>query len=236
MKAMILAAGRGERLRPLTDNIPKCMIPVGDKPLLEHTIERLSKCGVKDIIINLCHLSEKIMDHFGDGRRWGINIQYSMEKQLLGTAGGVRNVSWFFDEPFLVWYGDNICTCDLERLFLFHSTKGGVATIALYQRSDVSQSGIVGVDGYDQIIRFLEKPTAEQAFSNLVNAGVYVLDPRVFRWIPEEGSSDFARDVFPAMLADNQPLFGYRLSSRELLWWIDRPEDLDNLNKRWKTQ
>jgi NDP-sugar pyrophosphorylase family protein len=236
IKAMILAAGRGDRLRPLTDRMPKCMVPIGGKPLLEHTIEWLAQCGVTDVIINLFHLPHVVMDHFQDGHRWGIRIEYSIEDHPLGTAGGVRNAAWFFDGPFFLWYGDNLSRCDLKRLNLFHRNKGGSASIALYQRDDVSQSGIVGIDGDDRIVGFLEKPRSDQVFSNLVNAGIYLLDPRIFDWIPKEGASDFALDVFPAMLANGQAMYGYRLSQKEELWWIDRPEDLANLSKRWKTE
>jgi len=237
MKAMLLAAGQGSRLRPLTDRIPKCMIPVGGKPILEHTIEWFARSGVTEIIVNLCSLPQVIMDYFGHGDRWGVRITYSLEEQSLGTAGGVKNAAWFFDDgPFLVWYGDNLSHCDLDRLYRFHCAKGGLATIALHHREDVSQSGIVGLDDVDRIMRFLEKPTPEQTFSHWVNAGIYVLDPAVLGFIPAEGIPDFGRDIFPRMLAAGWPLYGYRLTDAEGLWWIDRHEDLTRVQQEWKEE
>ena len=235
-KAMILAAGRGNRLRPLTDQVPKCMVPIGRKPLLEYTIERFAFHGVKEIVMNLHHLPDTIMDHFQDGQRWGVKITYSMERELLGTAGGVRNVASFFDGPFIVWYGDNLSRCDLNRMWRFHSDHCAVGTIALFEREEVSQSGIVGIDSDGRIERFHEKPHGTQVFSNLVNAGIYIFDRGVFDWIPKTGASDFAAEVFPLMLSNQQPLFGYRLSREENLWWIDRPEDLSRVEHEWELQ
>jgi mannose-1-phosphate guanylyltransferase/phosphomannomutase len=229
-KAMILAAGQGTRLRPLTEHVPKCMIPVRGKPVLQHIIEWLGKCGVTEIIINLYYLPQVIIDHFGNGRRWGVQITYSMENRPLGTAGGVKNVAWFFDKgPFFIWYGDNLSACDLYRLYTFHRTKSGLATIALHHRDDPIHSGIVGLDEDDRIVRFLEKPQPNQVFSHWVSAGIFVLEPAILDFIPAEGSPDFGRDVFPAVLAATQPLYGYRMSANEGVWWIDTPADLDRV-------
>jgi len=126
MKAMLLAAGLGTRLRPLTNQMPKCMVPVDGKPILERNIEWLCKYGITEIVINLYHLPEVVMDYFGDGSRWGVDITYSIEREILGTAGGVKHVARLFDEgAFLVWYVDNLSTCDLKRLITFHQAKGG---------------------------------------------------------------------------------------------------------------
>jgi NDP-sugar pyrophosphorylase family protein len=206
------------------------MVPVDGKPVLEYNIEWLRKCGVTELVINLFHLPEVVMGYFGDGSRWGVHITYSIEKEPLGTAGGVKNVEWFFDRLFFVWYGDNISKCDLQRLYRQHRAKGGLATIALHHREDVTQSGIVGLDAGDRIVRFFEKPRPDQAFSHWVNAGIYVLEPAVLEFIPHDGAPDFGRDVFPALLAAGQPLYGYRLSADEGLWWIDTPEDLEKVN------
>lgn len=226
MKAMLLAAGQGTRLRPLTERIPKCMVPLSGKPLLEYTIEWLRRYDVTQIIINLYHLPEAIRGYFGDGQKWGVRITYSLEDKPLGTAGGVKNAAWFFDGPFFVWYGDNLSTCDLNRLYAFHQARGGIATIALYHRDDPTQSGIVALDKNDRVVRFLEKPEPQEVFSHWVSAGIFVLEPAVLDFIPAEGSPDFGRDVFPAMLAAGQPLYGHRLSEGEDLWWIDTAEDL----------
>ena len=227
MKSMLLAAGLGTRLRPLTDNLPKCMLPIAGKPVLEHNLEWLKKYGVTEVMINLYHLPQVVKDYFGDGSNWGMKVAYSLEKEILGTAGGVKNVAWFFeDNPFLVWYGDNLSTCDLGRLLQFHREKGGALTIALFQREDVTRSGILGLAEDDRVVRYLEKPGDEEVFSHWVNAGIMVLEPEVLGYIPSNGPADFGRDVIPAMLAEGQRLFGYRMSSDEGLWWIDTPEDL----------
>jgi NDP-sugar pyrophosphorylase family protein len=253
MKAMILAAGQGTRLRPLTERIPKCMVRIGGKPILEHTIEWLRRYGVTEIIINLHHLPEAIRGYFGDGQKWGVRITYSLEHRPLGTAGGVKNVAWFlvvspvepFDgpfgsaqgRPFFVWYGDNLSTCRLDRLWEFHSVKGGIATIALYYRDDPTPSGIVGLDEDDRIVRFQEKPQPNQVFSHWVSAGIFVLEPQVLEAIPAEGAPDFGRDVFPALLAAGQSLYGYRMSADEGLWWIDTPEDLRRMESgKWRME
>jgi NDP-sugar pyrophosphorylase family protein len=224
---MILAAGKGTRLGPLTTHIPKVMLPVGGKPVLERNVEWLAGFGITELMINLCHLPQTVQEYFKDGSRWGASITYSLESEPLGTAGGVKNVEWFFDQPFIVWYGDNLCTCNLDRLAHFHQSKGGIATIALYRRPDVTASGIAGLDQENRILRFVEKPPSEQVFSHWINAGLYVLEPRIFEYIPR--CSDFGRDVFPALLAREQPIYGYRMSPGENLWWIDTPEDLERV-------
>ena len=232
MKAMLLAAGMGTRLRPLTDNLPKCMMPVGGKPILAHTIQRLKTYGINDVMINLHYLPEKVIEYFGDGSKWEIKIDYSLEKEILGTAGAVKNVADYFEgKPFLVWYGDNLCACDIERLINFHQAEARLATIALYQREDVAQCGIVGMDSGNRITRFLEKPGPEQVFSHWVNAGIYILEPEVLSYISLNTPSDFGRDVFPTLLADGWHLYGYCLSKMEKFWWSDTLEDLRRTQK-----
>ena len=233
-KAMILAAGEGSRLRPLTERIPKGMIPVGGKPVLQHALEWLRGYGVREVVINLCHLPDPIRDHFGDGRRWGVRIEYSPEDRLLGTAGGVKQAARYFQEPFLVWYGDNLSTCRLDRLWRLHRARGGLATIALHYREDPSQSGIVAVDARDRITRFLEKPQPHQMFGRWVNAGILVLDPAALETIPADRPTDFGKDIFPAWLEAGKPLYGYRMSpAEEKLVWIDTLADLGRAEGRW---
>ena len=230
-KAMLLAAGRGERLHPLTDRVPKCMVPVWGKPVLEHNIEHLVQFGVNDLMINLCYLPNVVMDYFGDGEKWQVNITYSVEEEALGTAGGVKKVENYFDDSFFLWYGDNISCCNLDNLFYFHTQKCSVATMALFYRENPTASGIVALDENDRITRFLEKPKGEEVFSHWVNAGIYVLEPAVFDKIPANKSYDFSREVFPELLDSRVPLYGYRMGPDEGLWWIDTPEDLECVNK-----
>jgi mannose-1-phosphate guanylyltransferase len=225
-KAMLLAAGLGTRLHPLTDSVSKCMIPIAGKPLLEHNVGVLRSYGVTDLVINLHHLPETVMNHFGDGSGFGVRITYSHEPELLGTAGAVKKVERFFDGPFFIWYGDNLSTCRLDRLWQFHQSRRGVATIALHHREDPTRSGIVGLDLDDRITRFLEKPRPDQIFSNWVSAGILVLEREVLKAIPAESVVDFGRDVFPALTQQDCAVFGYRMSEDESLWWIDTTEDL----------
>lgn len=225
-KAMILAAGEGTRLRPITAEIPKGMVPVAGKPVLEHAVERLARFGVQEIVINLCHLPGVIQEHFGDGRRWGVHIIYSEEPRALGTAGGVRRVRWFFDRPSYIWYGDNLSTCDLARLYAAHCAARGVATIALFHREDPWASGVAELGPGDRIVRFVEKPRPGHTTSRWVNAGIYVIEPAFVEAIPEEGTPDFGKDIFPPILAQGLRLTGYRMSPAERVWWIDTPDDL----------
>lgn len=233
-RAMILAAGRGSRLGSITERRPKCMLSVGGKTILEQAIENLRRHGIRNIVINLALLPGAVMDYLGNGGKWGVRISYCVEPRMLGTAGGVKNAEWFFDGPFLVWYGDNLSTCDLSRLCSFHREKGGVATIALFHREDVEASGIVGLDAEDRITRFLEKPGPDRVFSHWVNAGIYVLEPEVLDAIPPTGASDFGKDIFPALLARNDRLYGYRMSESEGLWWVDTPDDLRRVEEQYR--
>jgi NDP-sugar pyrophosphorylase family protein len=229
MKAMMLIAGSGTRLRPLTNHLPKCMVPVAGKPVLQHAIEWCRGFGIQEFVLNPCYLPEVVTSYFGDGRRFGVHIHYSPEQEALGTAGAVKRAARHFDGPFLVWYGDNVSRCNIARLCESHRAKGGLATIALHPREEVSQSGIVGLDAGDRITRFLEKPLPEQVFSHWVNAGIYILERAVLEAIPGDVPSDFGGDVLPRLLAGGAALYGYRLSEDEGLWWLDRPEDLERL-------
>ncbi|TMI85022.1 MAG: nucleotidyltransferase family protein [Bacillati bacterium ANGP1] len=234
VRAMILAAGLGTRLRPLTDHTPKCMVPLGGKPLLEHGILWLRKHGITELVINLHHLPDVVTGYFGDGGRWGVRITYSHEPQVLGTAGGVKNVEGLFRGPFFVWYGDNLSTCRLDRLWERHDAHGGVATIALHYREDPAHSGIVAEDDQGRIVRFLEKPRPGEVFSHWVNAGIYVLEPAVLDAIPGGRAVDFAHEVFPGLLAAGRPVYGYRMAEDEHLWWIDGPDDLRRVEHLWR--
>ncbi len=224
-KAMLLAAGKGTRLRPLTETVSKCMVMIAGKPILEHNVERLKSYGVREVVINLHYQPDSITAHFGDGSRLGVHITYSFEPELLGTAGAVRKVAAMFDAPFFVWYGDNLSDCRLDRLWHLHAARGGVATIALHHRDDPTQSGIVGLDTDDRILRFLEKPRAEQVFSHWVSAGILVLEPQALDAIAANESVDFGRDVFPKLLEQGEALFGYRMAADEHLWWVDTLAD-----------
>ncbi|MYK39941.1 MAG: nucleotidyltransferase family protein [Gemmatimonadetes bacterium] len=222
MKAMILAAGRGTRLRPLTDEIPKAMVPFAGKPLLEHVVRLLARHGFDDLVINLHHLPQVITDYFGDGRAWGVSITYSLEDELLGTAGAVRQVADCFDGPFLVYYGDNLTNFDLGDLWQTHQREGKIASIGLLWMDDPTTRGIVGLDARNRITRFIEKPRPDQVFDNYwVNAGIYALQPEILDRIPPNTPCDFS-EVFADLLAAGRPLLGHPL--RGQLLSTDTPE------------
>ncbi len=211
MKAMILAAGEGTRLRPLTLTVPKPMIPIVGVPLLARTLDWLAGEGVTEAAVNLFHRPQSIPDFFGD--EWhGIRLHYFFEETLRGTAGGVKGAAGVLsDAPFYVIYGDNLIHADLGRLATFHAGHGGAATVALFHHPNPSAAGIVGTDDDGRITRFVEKPPPDQIFSDTANAGVYVLDPSVLSAIPDEGPSDFGKDIFPRLLTQGAALYGTML-------------------------
>jgi NDP-sugar pyrophosphorylase family protein len=226
LKAFVLAAGAGTRLRPLTDTAPKPMVPIAGRPILEHNLRRLAEQGVSEVVMNLHHLPDVIREHFGDGSRLGLSIRYSYEPELLGTAGALRPWKHVFTEPFLLLYGDNLNGCDFRQLAAFHRARGAFATVALFWREDTSQSGIAETDDEGRVRRFLEKPPPDQAFSKWVNAGALFLEPAAVDLIPPAGAPDFSRELLPKWIAEGRAVYGYRMSAAEPLWWIDTPADL----------
>jgi NDP-sugar pyrophosphorylase family protein len=225
MQAVILAAGEGRRLRPLTELVPKPMLSVAGKPILEHNVRLLARHGIDRIFINTHHCAESIVRHFGDGAAFGVKIEYSNEDTILGTSGALLPLRDRLPSTFLVLYGDNLTTCDIGAFISFHGAKRGVASIAVYERENATAGGIVSIGDDERILRFLEKPKSDEIFSSWVNAGIVLCEPEIFGSIPP-GFSDFGKDVFPAMIADRKALFAYRMDkNRERLWWIDSPED-----------
>ncbi len=230
MRAFVLAAGEGRRLRPLTDAVPKPMIEIAGRPLLEYNVRMLARFGITEIFVNLHHRAEVVRDYFGDGSAFGVRMTYSYEPELLGTAGALVPVRDALRERFLLLYGDNLTTCDLDRMRAAHP-EGALATVALFERDDVSQSGVVafaGGDEPDRIASFIEKPQPGQAPSHWVSAGIMLFEPSIFEFIPPRGPSDIGRDVLPAALAAGAHVHGYRM--RERLWWIDSLEDYRRTN------
>jgi len=200
MRAMVLAAGLGTRLRPLTYEITKPMVPVLDRPVMEHILELLARHGFDQVIANLHYFPETIRDYFGE------RLQYRFEEELLGTAGGVRACASFFgEEPFLVISGDALTDIDLSALSARHRESGGVATLAVKQVPDTREYGVVLHDREGRITGFQEKPTPEEALSNLGNCGIYVFDARIFDYFPERPFADWAKDVFPVLLENDVP-------------------------------
>jgi len=202
------------------------MLDIGGRPILEHNVRLAAAHGITDLVINLHHAPQTVVDHFGDGSAFGVSIRYAFEPELLGTAGALVPVRDFFEhETFAVLYGDNFTTCDLSALVARHRTARAVATIALFEREDPQASGIVAFDDAGIVTRFLEKPKPEEIFSRWVNAGVLIFEPTVLAGIPPAGPSDFGRDILPAMLARGERIAAYRMT--EDLWWIDSPADYE---------
>jgi NDP-sugar pyrophosphorylase family protein len=210
MKAMLLAAGKSTRLRPYTDRIPKPMIEIGGKPLLEHNLDLLRRHGITEAVINLHHMPEVVTGYFGDGSRLGMGLTYSYEPELLGTAGAVKEMEVKFrDAPFCVLYADNLTGCDITGMVAFHQAKGGIGTISVYECEDPTVSGIFGLDANRRVVRFVEKPPPELVFSNLANGGVYIFEPEVLDYIPAGRASDFGLDVFPDLLRKGLGLYAW---------------------------
>jgi mannose-1-phosphate guanylyltransferase/mannose-1-phosphate guanylyltransferase/phosphomannomutase len=203
---MVLAAGLGTRLRPLTHEIPKPLVPVVNRPIMEHILELLANHGLTEIVANLHWYADTIRDRFGDGSELGVEITYSYEEELLGTAGGVRNVSDFFgDEPFVVMAADALTDIDLGALIRTHEANDWIATLAVKQVKDTTEYGVVVTADGDRIEGFQEKPEAADALSDLANCMIYVLEPEIFDHFPDKQEVDFALDVFPALLQAGVP-------------------------------
>ncbi|HEX3030057.1 MAG TPA: mannose-1-phosphate guanyltransferase [Clostridia bacterium] len=209
MKAVIMAGGEGTRLRPLTCNRPKPMVPIANKPVMEHIIELLRKYNLKDVAVTLQYMPELIKEYFGDGKDFGINLHYYVEKTPLGTAGSVKNAEDFLDDAFVVISGDALTDIDLEKAIEFHNQKGSMATLILKKVDIPLEYGVVVTDDEGRITRFLEKPSWGEVFSDTVNTGVYILSPEIFKYYKKNELFDFSKDLFPILLKDRQPMYGY---------------------------
>ena len=188
MKAVILAGGEGTRLRPLTSNQPKPMLPMANRPMLEHIVRLLSEHGFDDIVVTVAFLANQIRNYFGDGSDFGVHMRYASEDSPLGTAGSVRNAAEELDDTFLVISGDVLTDIDLTEFVAAHREAGAFGSIALKRVEDPVEFGIVITRPDGSIDRFLEKPTWGQVFSDTINTGMYVLEPEVFEFIPSGAS------------------------------------------------
>ncbi len=209
MRAVILAGGEGTRLRPLTSNQPKPMLPMANRPMMEHIVRLLAEHGFDDIVVTVAFLANQIRNYFGDGSEFGVRMRYASEESPLGTAGSVRNASAELDDTFLVISGDVLTDIDLTSFVKAHRDTSAFGSIALKRVDDPVEFGIVITRSDGSIERFLEKPTWGQVFSDTINTGIYVLEPSLFDFIPEGEVVDFAADVFPAVLKRGKPLFGH---------------------------
>ena len=205
-----MAGGFGTRLRPLTNNMPKPMVPIVNVPMLEHVITLLKKYDITDFVMLLYYQPETIRRYFEDGSRFGVNIKYVLPDKDYGTAGAVKLSEEFINDDFLVISGDVLTDFDLGALYKFHKEKKSVATISLYSSDNPLQYGIVLSNNENKIVRFLEKPSSSEVFSDTINTGIYCFDKSIFQHIPEGESFDFSKDLFPSLLTNDIPLYGFK--------------------------
>ena len=217
MKAVILVGGEGTRLRPLTCNIPKAMVPVVNKPFLEHVIGNLAKHGIKDIILAKGHLAGPIAEYLGDGTQLGVRLTFVVEDTPLGTAGAFKNVASYLDETFLALNGDIFTDLDYTGVLSFHRQRRAKATITLAPVEDPTAYGVIETDEQGRVGRFLEKPAPGEVTTNMINAGTYVLEPEVLAEIPPQVKVSIERETFPLLLDRGDPVYAYSSPG----YWMD---------------
>ncbi len=218
MKAIIMAGGMGTRLQSVTGALPKPMVPLLGRPLMEHIVALLRENGVREICAALRYNPEPIMEHFGDGSAFGVSMEYRLEKTALGTAGGVKNCADFYGEDsFLVISGDAACDFDLSALMAEHSSGGAAVTMALCESADPRQYGLVLPDGEGRVRCFIEKPGWDRVVTDLVNTGIYMVSPLAMSYVPPGRSFDFARELFPLLMDSGQVIRGAVMEG----YWCD---------------
>ncbi len=217
MKAVVMAGGEGTRLRPLTSNQPKPMVPIVGKPCMEHILELLRSHDFEEVVITLAFMPQAIRSYFGDGDFLGLQIDYSVEEQPLGTAGSVKLAQERLDDTFVVISGDALCDVHLGALVAAHRAKGAAVTIGLKSVDNPLEFGIVVTDEDGKVERFLEKPSWGQVFSDTINTGIYVLEPEVLRHVPAGRPYDFSQELFPLLLEMGRPIYGHVLDG----YWQD---------------
>lgn len=223
-----MAGGEGTRLRPLTEGRPKPLIPILEKPCIYYVIKSMVSAGFRDIFITTGYLSHQLIKMVGDGQKLGARILYSFESVPLGTAGSVKRIADMMDGTFIVGSGDVLADVDIDRIYEFHRRKGAEATMALTEVENPTEFGIVGLNEEDKIVKFKEKPKDNEIFSNLINAGIYVLEPEVMEYVPEYTMFDFSKNLFPKLLEEKRRLYGAKITGM----WIDigRPHDMIRAN------
>ena len=217
LKAVILVGGEGTRLRPLTYGMPKAMVPVLNQPFLEHTIAYLKNYKVKNIILALSYLPEVVQNYFGDGSNSGVQLNYAVEDNPLGTAGAVKNAERYLSSTFVVLNGDIFTDLDIADMLAFHRGQGAKATIALTWVDNPCAFGVVETDSDGRVRRFIEKPSPSRVTTNWINAGIYLLEPEVLEHVPTNAHYTFERGLFPLLLELGEPVYGYPFSG----YWLD---------------
>lgn len=218
MKAVIIAGGLGTRLRPLTYNTPKPIVPVANRPFVVHQIEHLVRHGATEVILNLHYLSEEIKKLLNDGREWGIKIHYSIEKHPLGTAGAVKNAQKYFDQgPMVIFNGDVLTDINISKVVNYHREKNARVTLTLTEVEDPTAFGLILTDKNGRVTNFIEKPSWDMVTAKTINAGIYVVDPGIFDTVPLNKPYSFERELYPGLLEKGEPIFGYLSDA----YWLD---------------
>lgn len=217
MKALFLAGGKGIRLQPLTDKVPKPMVPIMNKPLLERTMVHLKKSGISEIVISSCYQPQYIEEYFGNGEQFGLKIQYIVEDIPLGTGGAIKKAGARFKDTFIVFNSDILSDIDIRKLMDYHKNSHALATIAVTEVEDPSAYGVIecDVDGY--AVSFVEKPVQEQIFSNFINAGIYIFEPEILKEIPIDSVVSVEREIFPKLLVEGHKIAVYKDDG----YWMD---------------
>lgn len=217
MKALLLAGGRGTRLHPLTTNQPKPMLPVLGRPWLEYLVKLLADNGIKQLVFSLCHCPEIIIDHFGDGSSFGVEIEYVIEETQLGTGGAIKMASPKLSDTFLAFNADIVTDINLRELLAFHEQNQALGTLALTPVSNPSSYGVVRLGKKGRIHEFIEKPQLPAATVALINAGVYVFNQELVAMIPDGRPVSIEREIFPLLIEKGKPMYGYNGS----FYWLD---------------
>ncbi len=217
MKALFLAGGFGTRLKPITDDLPKPMVPIMGKPLLERNIENLKKHGIDEVLLSTCYKPHKIEEYFGSGEERGIKISYIFEEKPLGTGGAIKNAHKYTDDTFVVFNADILSDIDISEMIKFHKKTGAIATIAVTQVDNPSNYGVIEHDENGFIQSFKEKPQPNESCSNLINAGIYIFEPELLKEIPSGRAVSIERETYPHLLQKGYKLAVYNACS----YWLD---------------
>jgi mannose-1-phosphate guanylyltransferase len=217
MKALFLAGGMGTRLRPLTDNLPKPMVPIMNQPLLERTFMKLKKCGITEIMISTCYHPEYIKNYFGDGSNLNMKIRYTIEETPMGTGGAVKMAEKYLKESFLVFNSDILTDIDFSKMIAFHKSKKAMATIAVTEVKNTSIYGVIDYDESGYASAFIEKPKPGESDSKSINAGIYIFEPEIFKEISGNRPVSIEHEIFPKLLRQNHKIAVYQSNC----YWMD---------------
>lgn len=217
MKALFLAGGKGIRLQPLTDKVPKPMVPIMNKPLLERTMIHLKKSGISEVVISSCYRPQYIENYFGNGEHFGLKIKYIVEDIPLGTGGAIKKAEAQFKDTFIVFNSDILSDIDIQKMLDYHKSSHALATIAVTEVQDPSAYGVIECDTDGYAVSFVEKPVQEQISSNFINAGIYIFEPEILKEIPIDSVVSVEREIFPKLLAKGHKIVVYKDGS----YWMD---------------